>query len=408
MMANTSTTAQPIRPAFAPDTTVMAIIVAVSFCHMVNDIMQSLLAAIYPLLKDDFHLDFWQIGILTMAFQGTASLLQPLIGMYTDKRPLPYSLPVGMASSLAGLFVLAFAHSYGMLVLGSMLIGLGSAIFHPESSRVARLASGGRFGLAQSLFQLGGNFGQAIGPLLAAFIVVPFGQSSISWFSVGSLVGIIVLWRVGGWYAAHMRERIGRKAQPTLFPTLPRRKVMVALTVLMILTFSKNIYMACLSSYYTFYVIETFGVSVQGSQLMLFGFLAASAAGLVLGGLFGDRFGAKFVIWFSILGVLPFTLALPYANLFWINVLAIVIGLILSSAFSAIVVFAQELVPGRVGMIAGIFFGLAFGFGGIGAAALGVVADQRGIAYVFWICSFLPLLGLLTVFLPDMKSIRAR
>ncbi len=405
-MADTSTAAQPIRPAFAADTTVMAIIIAVSFCHMVNDIMQSLLSAIYPLLKDDFQLDFWQIGILTMAFQGTASLLQPLIGMYTDKRPLPYSLPVGMASSLVGLVVLAFAHTYSMLVIGSMLIGLGSAIFHPESSRVARLASGGRFGLAQSLFQLGGNFGQAIGPLLAAFIVVPFGQWSVSWFSIGSLVGIVVLWRVGGWYAAHMRERVGRKVQSTLFPTLPRNKVVMALIVLTILTFSKNIYMACLSSYYTFYAIETFGVSVQGSQLMLFAFLAASAAGLVLGGLFGDRFGAKTVIWFSILGVLPFTLALPYADLFWINVLAVLIGLILSSAFSAIVVFAQELVPGRVGLIAGIFFGLAFGFGGIGAAALGVVADQRGIGYVFWLCSFLPLLGLLTIFLPNMKSNR--
>jgi FSR family fosmidomycin resistance protein-like MFS transporter len=374
---------------------------------MVNDVMQSLLAAIYPLLKEGYQLGFWQIGILTMAFQGTASLLQPLIGMYTDRRPLPYSLPVGMASSLVGLVVLAFAHSYGVLVLGAMLIGLGSAIFHPESSRVARLASGGRFGLAQSLFQLGGNFGQAIGPLLAAFIVVPFGQASVSWFTAGSLVGIIVLWQVGRWYAAHLRDRNRRKMSASMFPAMPRGKVVVALVVLTILTFSKNIYMASLQSYYTFYAIEKFGVSVQGSQLMLFGFLGASAAGLVLGGLFGDRFGAKTVIWFSILGVLPFTLALPYANLFWINVLAILIGLILSSAFSAIVVFAQELVPGRVGMIAGIFFGLAFGFGGIGAAALGVLADSRGIDYVFWICSFLPLLGLLTIFLPNMSRRRA-
>jgi len=395
------------RPSSA-DGTVLVVIVAVSLCHFINDVMQSLLAAIYPLLKDSYHLDFWQIGVLTMAFQGTASLLQPLIGMYTDRRPLPYSLPFGMTSSLVGLIVLAYAHSYTVLVIGAMLIGLGSAIFHPESSRVARLASGGRFGLAQSVFQLGGNFGQAVGPLLAAFIVVPFGQTSVSWFTVGSLVGIVVLWRVGGWYAGHLRDRHGRKMPPSLFPPLPRNKVVMALVILTILTFSKNIYMASLSSYYTFYAIDKFGVSVQGSQLMLFAFLGASAAGLVLGGLVGDRFGAKSVIWFSILGVLPFTLALPYANLFWINVLAVVIGLILSSAFSAIVVFAQELVPGRVGMIAGIFFGLAFGFGGIGAAALGVLADSRGIDYVFWVCSFLPLLGLLTIFLPNMKKMRGR
>jgi FSR family fosmidomycin resistance protein-like MFS transporter len=393
------------RPSSA-ENTVFAVILAVSLCHFINDVMQSLLAAIYPLLKDSYRLDFWQIGLLTLAFQGTASLLQPFIGMYTDRRPLPYSLPAGMASSLVGLVVLAFAHSYAVLVLGAMLIGLGSAIFHPESSRVARLASGGRFGLAQSVFQLGGNFGQAVGPLLAAFIVVPFGQTSVSWFTAGSLVGIVVLWQVGGWYAAHLRDRNGRRMPAPMFPTLPRAKVLTALVVLTILTFSKNIYMASLQSYYTFYAIDKFGVSVQGSQLMLFAFLGASAAGLVLGGLFGDRFGAKTVIWFSILGVLPFTLALPYADLFWINVLAIVIGLILSSAFSAIVVFAQELVPGRVGLIAGIFFGLAFGFGGIGAAALGVLADHRGIDYVFWICSFLPLLGLLTIFLPDMSRPR--
>jgi FSR family fosmidomycin resistance protein-like MFS transporter len=395
------------RPSSA-DSTVFAVIVAVSLCHFINDVMQSLLAAIYPLLKDNYHLDFWQIGVLTLAFQGTASLLQPLIGMYTDKRPLPYSLPVGMGSSLVGLIVLAYAHTYPVLIAGAMLIGLGSAIFHPESSRVARLASGGRFGLAQSLFQLGGNFGQAIGPLLAAFIVMPFGQGSISWFAVGSLVGIVVLWQVGGWYAAHLRDRSARKMPASMFPALPRAKVVTALVVLMILTFSKNIYVAALSSYYTFYAIDNFGVSVQGSQLMLFAFLAASAAGLVLGGLIGDRFGAKTVIWFSILGALPFTLALPYADLFWINVLAVLIGLILSSAFSAIVVFAQELVPGRVGLIAGIFFGLAFGFGGIGAAALGVLADYKGIEYVFWLCSFLPLLGLLTIFLPNMSGPKAR
>jgi FSR family fosmidomycin resistance protein-like MFS transporter len=402
-LTDTAISGEPARPSSA-QATVLAIILAVSFCHMINDIMQSLLAAIYPMLKTDFHLDFWQIGLLTMAFQVTASLLQPLIGMYTDKRPLPYSLPLGMSSSLVGLVVLAFAPTYALLVIGAMLIGFGSAVFHPESSRVARLAAGGRFGLAQSLFQLGGNFGQAIGPLLAAFIVVPFGQASVSWFTAGAVVGIVVLWQVGGWYSAHLKGRAQRKAQPSLFGALSKRKVLVALAVLTILTFSKNIYVASLSSYYTFYAIEKFGVSVQASQVMLFLFLGASAAGLVLGGLFGDRFGAKAVIWFSILGVLPFTLALPYADLVWTNILAVVIGLILSSAFSAIVVFAQELVPGRVGLIAGIFFGLAFGFGGIGAAVLGVVADARGIDFVFWLCSFLPLFGLLTVFLPEMKA----
>jgi FSR family fosmidomycin resistance protein-like MFS transporter len=399
----TITASEPARPAAAAQGTVLAIILAVSFCHMINDIMQSMLAAIYPMLKTSFELDFWQIGLLTMAFQVTASLLQPLIGMYTDKRPLPYSLPVGMSSSLVGLVVLAFAPTYAILVIGAMLIGLGSSIFHPESSRVARLAAGGRFGLAQSLFQLGGNFGQAIGPLLAAFIVVPLGQKSVAGFTIAALVGIVVLYHVGGWYRAHIKERTQRKAQPSMFGDLPGNKVILALGVLTLLTFSKNIYMAGLSSYFTFYAIERFGVTVQQSQLMLFLFLGASAAGLILGGLFGDRFGAKAVIWFSILGALPFTLALPYADLLWTNILVVVIGLILSSAFSAIVVFAQELVPGRVGMIAGIFFGLAFGFGGIGAAVLGVVADHRGIDYVFWLCSFLPLFGLLTIFLPSMK-----
>jgi FSR family fosmidomycin resistance protein-like MFS transporter len=404
-LTDTTVTTDPVRPS-AGQGTVLAIILAVAFCHMINDVMQSLLAAIYPMLKSDFHLDFWQIGLLTMAFQVTASLLQPLIGMYTDRRPMPYSLPVGMGSSLTGLVVLAFAPSYPLLVLGAMLIGLGSAIFHPESSRVARLASGGRFGFAQSVFQLGGNFGQSIGPLLAAFIVVPFGQASVSWFTLAALIGMIVLWQVGGWYSAHLKDAGSRRSMASLFPALPRRSVVIALVVLTVLTFSKNIYMAGLSSYYTFYAMHKFGVTVQESQVMLFLFLGASAAGLLLGGLVGDRFGAKTVIWFSILGVLPFTLALPYADLFWTNVLAVVIGLILSSAFSAIVVFAQELVPGRVGLIAGIFFGLAFGFGGIGAAVLGVVADHKGIDYVFWICSFLPLFGLLTIFLPSMKAAR--
>lgn len=362
--------------------------------------MQSMLSAIYPLLKESYELDFWQIGLLTFTFQVTASLLQPAIGMYTDKRPLPYSLPWGMACSMVGLFVLAWAGYYWVLLVGAALIGIGSAVFHPESSRVARLASGGRFGLAQSVFQVGGNFGQSLGPLLAAFIIVPMGQASISWFAVLSLVGIVVLWRVGNWYARY-RADTTRKPMTTLLPAQTRKRVVVALVVLTLLTFTKNIYMAAFASYYTFYTIESFGVSVPFSQVLLFLFLAANAAGIVLGGLFGDRFGPKAVIWFSILGCLPFTLALPYANLFWCVVLTVVIGLIMSSAFSAIVVFAQELVPGRVGLIAGIFFGFAFGMAGIAAAALGVVADYKGIPYVFWISSFLPLMGLLTVFLPD-------
>lgn len=365
--------------------------------------MQSLLSAIYPLLKDNYGLDFWQIGLLTFTFQVTASLLQPVVGLVTDKRPMPYSLPVGMASSLVGLIVLAYAGHYWLLLIGASFIGIGSAIFHPESSRIARLASGGRHGLAQSLFQVGGNAGQAIGPLLAAFIVVPFGQSSIAWFALGSLVGIIVLYRIGGWYSRLRATQASRKATPFVSP-FSRNRVAWALAILTLLVLTKNAYIASIASYYTFYVIEKFGVSVQMSQVLLFAFLGASALGILVGGPFGDRFGQKAMIWFSIVGVLPFTLALPYANFEWTIILTILIGLILSSAFSNIVVFAQELVPGRVGMIAGIFFGFAFGMGGIAAALLGVVADAKGIEFVYWVCSYLPLLGLFTVFLPNMKQ----
>lgn len=406
----TDTTAASIAPqpsASLPSVqaTAFTVILAVSFCHGINDIMQSLLPAIYPLLKENYGLDFWQIGLLTFTFQVTASLLQPIIGMITDKRPMPYSLPYGMASSLIGLIVLAYAGHYALLLVGASLIGIGSAIFHPESSRIARFASGGRFGLAQSLFQVGGNFGQSMGPLLAAFIVVPFGQTSISWFAVGSLIGIIVLSRVGGWYSRMRAAQGSRKAASFVSP-FPRKKVIGALAVLTLLVLTKNAYIASLSSYYTFYSIHKFGVSVQMSQVMLFLFLGASALGILLGGPFGDRYGQKAMIWFSIVGVLPFTLALPYANFEWTMVLTVLIGLILSSAFSNIVVFAQELVPGRVGTIAGIFFGFAFGMGGIAAAVLGVVADMKGIDFVFQVCSYLPLLGLLTVFLPNMKETR--
>ena len=403
-MPLTDTTAAPLP--LAKDKTVYAVILAVSICHFINDVMQSLLAAIYPMIKDDYGLDFWQIGLLTFTFQVTASLLQPLIGIYTDKRPLPYSLSFGMGSSLVGLLLLAFATHYWVLLVGAAFIGFGSAVFHPESSRVARLASGGRFGLAQSLFQVGGNTGQAIGPLLAAFIVVPRGQGSVSWFALGALLGMIILWRVGGWYAHHHLSAAKRKAVDRTLP-FAKNRIVLALVVLALLTFSKNVYMASLTSYYTFYTIEKFGVSVQVSQVLLFVFLGAAAVGTILGGPIGDRIGAKNVIWFSILGVLPFTLALPYMDLTWTIVLTVLIGLIMASAFPAIVVFAQELLPGRVGTVAGIFFGFAFGMGGLGAAVLGIVADIRGIDYVYAICSVLPLLGLLTIFLPNMKDARA-
>ncbi len=386
------------------ETTVIMVIAAVSVCHFINDIMQSLLAAVYPMLKQDYGLDFWQIGFLTLAFQGTASLLQPMIGLYADKRPLPYSLSAGMGSTFIGLICLAYANSYGFLVLGAALIGLGSAIFHPESSRVARMASGGRYGAAQSFFQVGGNFGTAIGPLLAAFIVVPNGQTSVAWFSAAALLGMVILWQVGNWYARY-QANAARRPKAVHAMSLPRHKVVTALVVLTILTLSKNTYMASISSYYTFYLIDKFDVSVQTSQILLFVFLGSAAAGTILGGLIGDRIGAKTVIWVSILGVVPFTLALPYVPLEWTIVLSALIGLVLASAFPAIVVMAQELVPGRVGMVAGIFFGFAFGTAGIAAASLGVVADVKGIGYVYWLCSFLPLFGLLAILLPDTKLI---
>lgn len=388
------------------ESTVFPVILAVSLCHLLNDVLQSLLAAIYPMLKEDYALDFWQIGLLTLTFQVTASLLQPAIGLYTDRKPMPQSLPIGMASSMFGLLLLAYASSYPLLLAGAALIGIGSAIFHPEASRVARIASGGRYGLAQSLFQVGGNFGTAIGPLLAAFIVVPRGQASVAWFSVLALIGMVILREVGNWYGRYRAANAGRPAASLTLP-LPRRRIVVALVVLALLVFTKNIYTASVTSYYTFFLMERFDVSVQHSQMMLFLFLGAMALGTVLGGPVGDRFGSRTVIWFSILGVLPFTLALPYADLFWSGVLSFIIGVILASAFPAIVVFAQELVPGRVGMIAGIFFGFAFGMGGIAAAVLGVLADARGIEWVYQVCAFLPFLGLLTILLPSARELRA-
>lgn len=377
--------------------TAWVVLVAISLCHMINDIMQSMLAAIYPLLQTEFSLSYSQIGVMTFAFQVTASLLQPAIGMATDRHPQPRSLPFGMASTFCGVLLLAFAHHYGMLLAGAMLIGIGSAVFHPESSRVARLASGGKFGTAQSLFQMGGNFGQSLGPLLAAFIVVPLGRPAVAFFAIAAAAGVAMLARVGAW--AEGRRRASA-AQVDRALRLPRGVVIRAIAVLAILVFTKNIYTAAMNSYFTFYTIEKFGLGAQGAQIMLFLFLAGMAAGVMLGGIIGDRVGPLRVIWFSILGVLPFTLILPHVGLVATAVLVVLIGIILASAFPAIVVFAQELVPGRTGMIAGLFFGFSFGMGGIAAAALGVLADAKGIETVFYYVSFLPILGVLTVLLP--------
>ena len=400
-------TSKPIgKPAAAAaEKTVLPIILATSFCHMLNDIMQSMISAIYPMLKADFNLDFWQIGLLTLAFQCTASLLQPIIGTITDRKPFPYSLPIGMGSTFLGLLLLAGSHTYAILVVAAAMVGIGSAVFHPEASRVARLAAGGRYGFAQATFQVGGNFGQSIGPLLAAFLIVPNGQGSVAWFSGIALLGILVLTWIARWYKAHMLASKGRR-KALQAHGLPRQTVVIALVVLTILTFSKNAYMASISSYYTFFVIDRFGVTVQQSQIMLFVFLGSVALGTVIGGPVGDRFGSKVVIWISILGVLPFTLAMPFADLPMTILLSAIIGFLMASSFPDIVVMAQELVPGRVGMIAGIFFGIAFGVGGIAAALLGVLADSHGLSTVYTICAFLPALGLLTVFLPGKRALR--
>ena len=383
--------------------TVFSILLAISFSHLLNDTMQSLIPSTYPLLKKSLNLDFSQLGLITFCFQLTASLLQPFVGLYTDKKPQPYSLAAGMCFTLAGLILLSRAGSFPLVLVAVALVGIGSSIFHPEASRLAYLASGGRRGMAQSIFQLGGNAGASLGPLLAAQIVAPYGQSNIIWFGFFALLAIGVLLRTGNWYSRNLGQRKKQAAPITLEPKpgLPKQKVAVALAILLVLIFSKYFYMASMSSYYTFFLIDKFHVSVQHSQMLLFLFLFAVAAGTLIGGPVGDRIGRKYVIWFSILGVAPFTLLLPYANLFWTGVLSVFIGLILASAFSAILVYAQELVPGKVGLIAGLFFGLAFGMGGIGAAVLGRLADKTSIHYVFHLCAFLPLLGLLTGFLPD-------
>jgi FSR family fosmidomycin resistance protein-like MFS transporter len=383
--------------------TAVAVLAGISVSHLLNDTVQSLIPAIYPMLKSAFALSFAQVGLMTLTQQLTASVLQPLVGWYTDRRPMPYSLVVGMAFSLVGLLLLARAPTFAAILAAALLMGIGSAVFHPESSRVARMASGGRHGLAQSVFQVGGNLGSSFGPLLGAFLVLPRGQSSIAWCALLALLAMVVLWKIGGWHRAwrpHVLAAAGSPADARV--RVSPRRVGWSLAILGALIFSKYFYLASLNSYYTFYLIDKFHVSVRAAQIDLFIFLAAVAAGTILGGPIGDRIGRKLVIWGSILGVLPFTLLLPYANLFWTPILTVVIGLILASAFSAIVVYAQELVPGRVGLISGVFFGFAFGMGGIGAAVLGQMADVIGVEAVYRLCAFLPAIGLLAAFLPDV------
>jgi MFS transporter, FSR family, fosmidomycin resistance protein len=399
--------AVPPVPEISTEKTAFRILAAISFCHLLNDLMQSVIPAVYPILKTSYHLDFGQIGLITLTTQLTASLLQPLIGIYTDSKPTPFSLPAGMGFTLIGLILLSIAPTFPAILLAVAMVGIGSSVFHPESSRVARMASGGRHGLAQSLFQVGGNVGTSLGPLLAAFVVLPEGQRSIAWVSAAALVAIVVLTRVGMWYkrnhhaGAKSRVKAGVDGHPS------SRRITVALVVLVSLMFSKFVYLASLSSYYTFFLIGRFHLSVQSAQIHLFVFLGAVAAGTVIGGPIGDRIGRKRVIWCSILGILPFTLLLPYASLFWTGPLTVIIGMGLASAFPAIVVYAQELVPGKVGTISGLFFGLAFGLGGLGAALLGQLADSTSIEFVYRICAVLPALGLLTAFLPDMGTARA-
>jgi FSR family fosmidomycin resistance protein-like MFS transporter len=383
--------------------TAFTILIAVSVGHLLNDLIQSLLPAVYPLLKIEFNLDFWHIGIITLTNQLTASLLQPLVGHITDRHSRPYSLALGMTSTLLGLLLLASAPRFVLLVPAAALIGIGSAVFHPESSRVARAASGGRHGFAQSLFQTGGNAGSSLGPLLAAFIVAPYGRGSIAWFALVALVAIALLWRVGWWYA-HTGVKRAAAASHQAEHGLPERDVRRGVAILLVLVFSKYVYLASLTSYFTFFLMHKFGVSVQSAQLHLFGFLAGVAAGTFAGGPIGDRVGRKAVIWVSILGVLPFTLALPYVNLFWTSALSVIIGLVLASAFSAILVYGQELMPGRVGLVSGLFFGFAFGVAGIAAAALGRIADATSIEAVYRMCAFLPALGIFTAWLPDARG----
>jgi FSR family fosmidomycin resistance protein-like MFS transporter len=384
--------------------TVFGILMAISVGHFLNDMLQSIIPSIYPLLKRNFHLNFTQIGLITFTFQVTSSLLQPFVGLFTDRKPRPYSLVAGMSLSLVGVVMLSLAPSFFGVLGAVAIMGIGSSIFHPESSRLARLASGGKKGLAQSIFQLGGNTGSAVGPLLVALIVVPNGLRYIIWFILAAVLGIIILSKVGQWYKDHLNSKAKNPAKDEPHLNLSKTKIAWSLVVLLLLIFSKFFYLACMNNYFTFFLIGKFHLSIQQSQLYLFVFLASIAAGTLIGGYLGDKFGRKYVIWFSILGVAPFTLLLPFADLFWTVTLSVIIGVILSSAFSAIVVYAQELVPGKVGTVSGLFFGLAFGMGGLGSALLGVLADHTSITYVFKVCAFLPLIGIVTGFLPDIES----
>ena len=394
------TATSSVSPQEAATATAWMVVFGTSLAHLLNDLVQSLVTASYPVIEGEFGLLFWQIGLITFAFQVTASILQPIVGHVLDRRAVTHALGFGMGMTLLGLVLLAEGPGYGWLLAGAVMIGIGSAVFHPEASRVARAASGGRFGTAQSLFQVGGNLGTAIGPLLAAFVVVSHGRSSLIWFSAVALLGLVVLLRLGGWHARHRAAAARRPPVLGEGAALPRRTIVTALVVLALLTFSKNIYTAAFGSYYTFFLIERFDLTAQQSQLMLFLFLGAMAVGVAIGGPVGDRIGPLAVIWVSILGVLPFSLLLPFATLFWTGVLSVIIGIVIASAFPAIVVYAIELVPGRVGLISGMFFGLAFGMGGIAAAVLGILADLNGLAWVFWVCAWLPAIGILTIFLP--------
>lgn len=396
----------PINAKQIAQQTVFTVLFTISFAHLINDMLQAVIPAVYPMIKDRFHLSFTQVGLITLTYQLTASLLQPFVGYYTDKKPRPYSLAVGMGFTLLGLVAVAFANSFVYVLLAVSLIGVGSSIFHPESSRVAHLASGGKKGLAQSIFQLGGNAGSAIGPLLAAIIVVPHGQLYIVWFCFAAVLGIIILAGIAKWYQQHLNLKAANKSDSAVesLHNFSRKRILFSLLILLILIFSKYFYLASMTSYYTFYLISKFHLSLQQSQVYLFAFLGAVAAGTLLGGPLGDRFGRKYIIWISILGVAPFTLILPYATLFWTGVLSVIIGIIISSAFSAILVYATELVPGKVGLIAGLFFGLAFGMGGLGSALLGKLADQTSVEYVFKVCAYLPLIGVLTGLLPNIEN----
>ncbi len=404
-MNNTAIEAETADVKFSPGKTVFPVLLAISFSHMLNDTMQSLIPAIYPLIKTGLNLSFAQVGLITLTFQLSASLLQPVVGFYTDRKPKPYSLAAGMGFTLSGLLLLSFSYHYAMVLVSVGLIGVGSSIFHPEASRVAYLASGGKRGTAQSIFQVGGNAGSSLGPLLAALIIVPFGRGNIIWFSLLALIAMTILTKVGGWYKKNLkRNQLKSFSSQKEQIILPRKRIIFSIIILLILIFSKYFYMVSLTSYYTFYLMDKFKITVQSSQVHLFIFLAALAAGTLIGGPLGDRFGRKYIIWFSILGSAPFTLLLPHADLMWTTILTLIIGLILASAFPAILVYAQELLPGKIGMIAGLFFGFAFGMAGIGSAVLGWLADLTSINFVYQVCAFLPLIGFITGFLPNIET----